>query len=362
MRMTRKTTRGRAGMTRRSMGFSCVRGSVDRIKLWKQDAQRSSVAQPERNDMHPRLRTVSLTALIAILAISPMQTLAQGAASVAIPRTAEGRPDFHGVWASRWLTPVERSSGVEALIVDGPTAEKLAAEILARAANPTQLDPELAFPDASTLAIVRGEYRTSLVIKPDYGRLPMTAAGRSRMRTYVSGADGPEQRMTTERCLGGVGWAPLQIRTASMLRRIVQTPEHIVLHTEAYSDLRIIGINRRPLPSSMRPAGGDSIAHWEGDALIVETRNLDPETSTHGIVTVLSPEAVITERFELASPNELVYRYTVTDPAYYSEPWTAEYSLTRSADQIYEFACHEGNYSMVGILAGARSDAARKRP
>lgn len=330
-------------------------------QAFDEDATRSPVAQPERDDMR-LLRMLSLTALITTLSMNPLHGSAQEAAPAPIPRTIEGRPDFHGVWASRWLTPVERSPGVEALVVDAQAAERLAAEILTRASNPAQLDPELAYPDASTLAVVRGEFRTSLVIKPDNGRLPMTAAGRSAMRAYVTGADGPEQRMTTERCLGGVGWAPLQIRTASMLRRIVQTPKHMVLHTEAYSDLRIIGIDSRPLPPAMRPAGGDSVAHWEGDALIVETRNLDPETSTHGIVTVLSPEAVITERFELASPNELVYRYTVTDPAYYTEPWTAEYSLTRSAEEIFEFACHEGNYSMVGILAGARKDARRKGP
>jgi hypothetical protein len=302
----------------------------------------------------------ALAALVS-LTIGSTGASAQQAPDATIPRTAQDKPDFQGVWASRWLTPMERLPGVADLTVDAETAKRLAQEILTRSANPTQLDPELAFPDASSLAIVRGEFRTSLVIKPNNGRLPMTALGRSAMRTYVSGADGPEQRMTTERCLGGVGWAPLQIRTASMLRRIVQTQDHFVLHTEAYSDLRVIGIDAQRRPAAMSLAGGESVAWWEGDALIVETRNLDPETSTHGIVTVLSPEAVITERFDLVSPDEIVYRYTVVDPSYYSEPWTAEYSLTRSDEEIFEFACHEGNYSMAGMLQGARRDDRLKR-
>ena len=128
--------------------------------------------------------------------------------------------------------------------------------------------------------------------------------------------------MTTERCIGGVGWAPLQIRSASMLHRIVQTPGFVVLHTEAYDDTRIIPVGAPQQTRFAVQPGGDSIARWEGDVLEVETKNLDPELSTHGIVTVKSPDATIIERFELVAPDELLYRYTIIDPAYYSRPWT----------------------------------------
>ncbi|HPI48114.1 MAG TPA: hypothetical protein PLH23_07585 [Hyphomonadaceae bacterium] len=277
-----------------------------------------------------------------------------------LPRTADGRPDLHGNWSSQWLTPVERPASTKKLILDTAEAEKLKAEILARAEANNPLDPELAWPDATSLAVVRGQARSSLIISPDDGRLPYNDVGRAAARKYIGGLDGPEQRMTTERCIGGVGWAPLQIRSASMIHRIVQTPAHVVMQTEAYDDTRILPIDGKARPSEMRLFGGDSVARWDGDVLEVVTRNPDPETSTHGIVTVKSPEAVIVERFELVSPNELVYRYTVTDPAYYSQPWTAEYSFVRTSEQLYEFACHEGNYSMIGMLSGARREQAEK--
>lgn len=299
-----------------------------------------------------------LTAALMLALVAP--AFAQ-AAPQDIPRTLEGHPDFHGMWTSRWLTPVERIPDADTLVVSEEEGKRLARVILDRAARPTQMDPELAFPDADSLAVVRGEYRTSLITSPENGKLPFSDEGRKAMGGYITGLDGPEQRMTTERCLGGVGWAPLQIRTASMLRRFIQTDDHLIIHSEAYDDLRLIGIDDNPLPDAVKPPGGDSVAQWEGDTLVVETTNLTPRLSTHGIVTVLSPDARIVERFEYASPDELVYQYTVHDPAYYSEPWTAEYSLLRSDEDIYEYACHAGNYALPHMLAGARQEERAER-
>lgn len=299
-------------------------------------------------------RSLGLLAL-ALCVMAPVAS----AQSAAIPRTAEGRPDFQGIWSSQWLTPVERPSGVSALALDASAARQLTADILARAERNNPLDPELASPDATSLAIVRGELRSSLIIDPPDGRLPYTDKGRAAARGYITGLDHPEQRMTTERCLGGVGWAPLQIRSASMLHRVVQTPGHVVLQTEAYDDTRIIPVGPSPRPFPIIQPGGESVARWEGDVLMIETDHLDPNFSTHGIVTVTSPSARITERLELNGPDELVYRYTINDPAYYATPWTAEYSMVRTKDQMYEFACHEGNYSLGGMLAGARRDDAK---
>lgn len=312
--------------------------SVSRLRMWTDTIRWASVR-------HTLLALLSCT-------IAGAHAHAQTGASV--PRTENGHPDMHGIWSSRWLTPVERPAGVDKLILDDAEAEALKANILKRADANNLLDPELSNPDGDSLAIVRGEYRSSLVIEPVNGKIPFTDAGRSAMRAYISGLDGPEQRMTTERCIGGVGWAPLQIRSANMLHRIVQTDDYFVLHTEAYDDLRIIPFNAPHMPAAVTSPAGDSVATWEGDTLVVETENIDPDFSIRGIVTVMSPDARITERFDLVSEDELVYRYTITDPAYYSAPWTVEYSLERTPQDMYEFACHEANYSLRGMLYGAR--------
>ena len=298
--------------------------------------------------------TISIFRLPAALIACVLGVSGAASAQTALPRTLEGRPDLAGIWSNQWLTPMERPTGEEQLVLTRQQARALTERIKARNIENNPLDPELAVPDAASLAIVRGEFRSSLVVAPANGKLPFNDAGRAAARRYISGLDGPEQRMSTERCIGGVGWAPLQIRSANMLHRFVQAPGYVVMHTEAYDDTRIVALDGVYRPKGVEPVGGDSIGRWDGDVLEVETKNLAPRHSTHGIVTVTSPDAVILERFDMVSPDEIVYRYTVTDPAYYAEPWTVEYSLVRTTQPMYEFACHEGNYSMTGMLKGAR--------
>jgi hypothetical protein len=150
--------------------------------------------------------------------------------------------------------------------------------------------------------------------------------------------------------------APLQIRTASLLYRIVQTAVCLVVQPEAYDDAHIIPVGIQHRPAALRLHGGVSIALGEGDAISAETRNANPATSTHGIVTVRRPQAGIVERFELTSPDELVCRYTVTDSSHVSTSWTAQYLSVRSSDQLFELACNEENHAMRGMLAGARQE------
>ena len=300
----------------------------------------------------------NLVAIGAALVVLASPAFAE---DISFQRTQAGRPDLQGVWSSRWLTPVERIAGETELVVSAERGAELAKELLERAGHPAQMDPELAAPDAETLAIVRGEHRTSLIISPDDGKLPLNDAGRAARLAYISGLDGPEQRMTTERCIGGVGWAPLQIRTHAMLREIVQTDDHVVLRTEAYSDLRLVPIDAERRPDAAAPHMGESVGRWEGDTLVVETKNYDPDLSTHGIVTVMSPDAVVTEWFTPASADEIVYRYQVDDPTYYDQPWSVEYSLMRTDERVYEFACHEGNYALKHMLNGARMEEISER-
>jgi hypothetical protein len=141
-------------------------------------------------------RLIGIAACAAALFAGAATAQTAGQTAGQPPRLGNGHPDFSGVWESRWLTPVERPQGVTSLVVDKAEADRLAKVILERAANPSQMDPELAYPDAETLAVVRGEYRTSLVVDPADGKLPMNEAGRAKMRAYFGGLDGPEQRMT----------------------------------------------------------------------------------------------------------------------------------------------------------------------
>jgi hypothetical protein len=274
------------------------------------------------------------------------------------PRTQNGHPDFQGVWSSRWLTPLERESADLPLALSQEQAVALEARIRARQQRPTNLCPETANWEGP-LAVVRGEIRSSLIVDPPDGKLPYGPAGKAANDAWskdfgAPGASDPESRVRVERCISGVGWAPLQIRSSAMLHQIVQTGDHVVLHTEAYSDLRIIPLDRAPPVREVLTPTSESVARWEGDTLVVETTRLDAKNAVRGLVIVMSADAKVTEWFTLLSPDQLLYRYTVDDPAFYSRPWTVEYVMLRSSERIYEFACHEGNYSLANILSGAR--------
>ncbi len=137
--------------------------------------------------------------------------------------------------------------------------------------------------------------------------------------------------------------------------QIVQTANHIVVHTEHGGETRIIPFSRSHRPAVLRPLLGDSIARWDGETLVVETTGLPAKERIRGVSNlVVSPDATVTERFTRVSDVELLYQYTVADPMTYTSPWLAEYSLYRTHERIYEHACHEGNYSIVNILRGAR--------
>jgi len=291
------------------------------------------------------------------------EVLAQG-----MPRTADGHPDFQGVWDRHTQTLLERPPELTALIVPTDMAQETALKLLkgrevAIGGTPIENQP------ARTLNRVNGEFRSSQIIDPADGKLPYTDAGKalaekSRVE-WRSRPDSYEQRRTQERCITGAGRTPLAIMPELMLSRFVQTRDHLVIQTEHTGDLRIIPFASKHSSAAITSWRGDSIARWEGDTLVVETVNFRDDLGSMGMVE--RREAKVTEWFALVAVDELLYRFTVDDPLVYARPWMAEYTMRRSGQPIYENACHEGNHAIANILAGARADdrkeeAAKQRP
>jgi len=300
--------------------------------------------------------------------------LAAGVAAAAdykAPRTVYGQPDLQGVWNTDFVLPLEARPDTPSLTVPEPEAQALARRIAAEggALASLALDPEVAEIAQRTartgLGVVRGERRTRQVVQPPDGKLPLTPRARGRtefidliLRTSADPplpTANPEERPSWERCIVGQGQPPIAVTTDLNPRQILQTRDAVVILTEYGPDLRIVPFSDRHGPPEQTPPTGDSIAHWEGDTLVVVTVRLPARDTIRPFPTLLvSAKATVVERYTRLSATELLYQYTVKDPAVFAGPWLAEYSLTRTDKPILEFACHEGNYSLPNILAGAR--------
>ena len=166
--------------------------------------------------------------------------------------------------------------------------------------------------------------------------------------------DDPEASANSERCLLGFGWTSgtpiLPNYLYNNLKQIVQTPTEVMIETEMIHDARIVRIGGKHEPSSIRKWLGDSVGHWEGDTLVVETTNFTDKTRFRGS----SENLKVTERFTRLDANTLLYRFTVEDPHTWARPWTGEYTWAASKERMFEYACHENNYALGGILRGAR--------
>jgi len=338
------------------------------------------------------LRRATIVCLLAAGSLS---------ASTQIPRTRDGHPDLQGVYDVSTLTPVERPNGVTSSSYTDAEAEKLERENAAWrdfTARPLQQDREpppkggdgstgtagnvggdlgVWIEAASGFTVVGRQKRTSIVVDPPSGRVPpMTPEARRRAAAFRGPAaaphqpaqesdrgfdntpgayDDPERRPLGERCLMEFTWtsgAPiLPNYTYNNLHQIVQTPEYVVILNEMIHDARIVRMNRQThLPPSTRQWLADSIGHWEGDTLVVETTNFNDKTRFMGS----SQDLHVIERFTRTGPDTLLYRFTVEDAHTWPRPWTGEYTWRATRQRIYEYACHEGNYSLAGILKGAR--------
>ncbi|MDP3492603.1 MAG: hypothetical protein Q8R82_05780 [Hyphomonadaceae bacterium] len=305
------------------------------------------------------LSTIRFVA-IALLAALAAPALAQQQ----IPRTADGHPDFQGVWSAKGLTPLERIPGASGLVVGDEEHAKLVGAIRARARSPAMeaaIDPNLLAADVKTLTRVGNEWRSSWITDPPDGKLPLTAEGK-RLRDMPYLLTDPEARDSWERCLVGTGRAPMWSVPVENIRQIVQTPANLMIYTEEGADTRIIGIGADHRPAAIKSRLGDSTARWEGDVLVVETLNqIDNYAPFPTMPQSVRVQSRIIEHFSLLSPNEILYRFTIEDPALYSAPWSAEYSLHREHTTAYENGCHEGNYSLPSILRAERLKEARQR-
>jgi hypothetical protein len=310
--------------------------------------------------MHPR---IVLTALVASAAICP-PALAQHNHNYPAPRTESGHPDFQGMWVTGFMTTLERPQGVENLVATPEQARALVAMIKTK--MPVVNDPDVELTDLTQLAMVKGEYRTSMIVEPKDGRLPFTQAGSElAARVGVRNSrefDDPEQRPLSERCMESLGYAPIRTVPVILPLQIVQARDNVVIYSEGPVGLRVVHVAGQPPGDWLRTDEGYSVGRWDGDTLIVQTTNFrakDPARTVIGRPLLLSSQTTITERFTRLSATELFYQFTVEDPELYTQPWTGEFSLTQHDGPIFEYACHEANYSLPNGLSGGQAEAAR---
>jgi len=279
------------------------------------------------------------------------------AASYKPPLNALGQPDLEGIWSSNSLTRLERPSVFPSLVITEAQARALKGPAILPQDEVGGIESEW-FDDGLDLARVGNEIRTSWIVDPSTGQLPYTPEGRARLaKPYTY--EGPETRSLTERCVvaGGAG-PPMLNGIYNNHWQIVQTPDHFLIHLETNHEARVVRIgDRRHGPPQIRKWMGDSIGWWDGDSFVIETTNFPPAQSLRRFPLArlyLSSDAVVVERLTRISATQLLYEFAVTDPATFTRPWRAEMPLNAARGPIYEYACHEGNYSLPGILAGAR--------
>jgi hypothetical protein len=317
------------------------------------------------------------TVALALLTIAASAAAAQSAYRP--PRTADGRPDLQGFWTNSSVTDLERPAHISKLVLTTEEAAELIErdELVERVktdAVPT--NPQTGLLDGSDLlggrgynafwidpglqfGRVKGEYRSSWIVDPQSGRIPYSDAGRAHaaaMRKREQSYDGPEVRPLGDRCLATTGRVgpPMVNGLYNNHYQIVQTATHVLILSEMVQHARVIRIGGKHVPAAIRPMFGDAIGWWDGDTLVVENTNFHFMHDEHAHPAFLS-----VERFTRYSKDQIFYEYTVTDPTLYTQQWRGESSLNATPDRIYEYACHEGNYAMPGILMGAREQEKR---
>ena len=332
---------------------------------------------------------ISVAAVLAVLLAGPAfaQSGRQADAAKAAAPEALAR-NFDGVWTNATVTRLERPEGCSQLVVSKAQADAVAKATSARlaAANGRSDLSKGAFKDEDATAgynsywidsgdglmRVRGEARSSFITSPADGKMPFRNRAKSLALTIRDGAEyrsgkgaytDPEDLPLRERCLIAQSDAGGPVMLNAIYNNnysFVVTPGYFVIDLEMNHDVRIAPIfasaekaRASHEPATIRPRLGDTVAWWEGDTLVAETKNVNP-TLEGRTLTPVSSQGTVTERFTRIGKNELLYQFTVDDPVHYTQAWSGEYSFKPAKGQIYEYACHEGNYAMEGILRGAR--------
>ncbi len=330
--------------------------------------------------MNHRYVAVSLSVIVVItLSVIP-------AAAQSVPRTPWGQPDIQGIWDFRTITPLERPTALadkefltteEAANLEQETVDRNE-RLLQRDARRTEATASVDLGEDGAPGFYNNFWldggttstgRTSLVIDPPNGRIPpLTAEAQQAVearRAYLRDhpADSWLDRNTSDRCIVGFNAGPpITPLGYNQNVQVFQTPDRVVLVTEMVHTPRVVPLDGRPaLNSDIRQWSGDSRGHWEGDTLVVETANFKDERrwiplGTAPAGTGSSANMTLVERFTRVDVDTLEYTFTVTDPEIWTSPWTASQPMRRTDIPMFEYACHEGNYSMEGILAGARAE------
>jgi hypothetical protein len=330
----------------------------------------------------------SILSVVCVVSTSALHAAdAKKAAGWKMPRTPDGKPDLQGNWTNATLTQLERAPNLgDRKTLTAEEAQKIegtAAEHVEENAKPT--DPKLGIQDlpkdcgygftgtncgynnfwvdrGTQVIRIDGEPRSSVITEPANGRIPsMTPAAAkeasARVAAFRKGAgaiDGPELRSLGERCLTSFGSSagpPMLPLMYNNTYSIVHTKDTVMILVEMIHDARIVRMSDQHAPSSVKKWYGDSIGRWEGDTLVVESTNFHPQQTFRG----LGPDRKVTERFTRISADQILYQFKVEDPAL-SQPFAGELPMNATPDQMYEYACHEGNYALPGILAGAREE------
>jgi hypothetical protein len=312
----------------------------------------------------------SVIALIAFLASPVFAQAKPPAAPRAAAAAASDARDLQGIWGFATVTPLQRPK-------EFAGRDKLTPEEKAKLEEEAVRDQFVDRPpppgnpgaynrfwiDAGTKAVATGQ--TSLVIDPPDGRVPaLTPTGKDRQAALdekAKMAEGPEALTAWDRCILGFNAGPPMIGGGyNAFVQLVQTSDYVVIHTEMVHDARIVPLNGRPsLPSQHRNWRGTSTGRWEGDTLVIDTNHFRTEgtgtLSLRGLGDSTDENLHLIERFRRLNANTLLYEYTVDDPTVWTRPWTVSMTMEKSEQPIYEYACHEGNYGMRGILSGARA-------
>jgi hypothetical protein len=325
---------------------------------------------------------------VGLSVVASVGLIAQQKPPATAKPVAAAKPDLSGTWTNATITPLERPQGVTDLVLSEEAAARMERAVIARRDKLNEpSDPDRPAPpqggDGSTgaagnvggynnfwldpgdhVAVVDGQRRSSLIIDPPDGHVPaLTAQARQRTQARLKSMAGrgqydhPEFRPLAERCLLSFGpttpLVPNYFYNNNL--QIVQTPDHVMILMEMVHDARIVRIGGQHVSKNIRPWMGDSIGHWEGDTLVVDTTNFPPQQNFRGS----SENLHVVERFRRSDAKTINYRFTVDDPTTFTAPFTGEIPFRATDELIYEYACHEGNYALSNILSGARNEEKR---